>query len=342
MANRVTLSQVAQRAGVSNGSASRALHGSGASPEMVARVRAVAADLGYRVNVAGRSLRTHRTHQVAFAVADIGNPVYVDMLTAIHAVLSPQGYRTVVSSIGPTISSALDLVKTLDDGYVDGVIMSPLTINDELVAALMDVQIPVVTIGRPLREHGITSVATDSSEGIALAVRHLVEVGRRRIGFVNGPTTTTPGQARLRGFEDVARDLSGSVSTAAPVAAEDFTVAGGVKAGEVLLQREAIAGRPVDAIVAANDLLAIGVIRAARLRGLRVPQDLAVTGMDDTEIGRVFQPSLTTVSLGSGQRGQLAAEHMLRLLGDGGIGSEEIIVGPELLVRESSTGREAS
>lgn len=327
--SRATLIQVAERAGVSLSSTSRALHGGGASAAMVERVRAAAAELGYSPDAIGRSLRMKKTFQVAFAVADIGNPVYVEMMAAIHQVLAPHGYRVVVMSTGDTTTSTTELVRSLSGGFVDGMILVPLRTDDALIQALREQEVPVVVVGRPLGEHGLDSVSTDSTDGIARAVNHLRELGRRRIGFLNGPLDTTPGQARQRGFDAAHQD--GAVEVA-----EDFTVAAGVVAARRLLAAGEAQGRPLDAVVAANDLLAIAVIRAARERGLTVPGDLAVTGMDDTEFGRVFQPSLTSVSLGSAERGRAAAGIMLSLAEGHHERTRQIEVGPELVVREST------
>ena len=330
---RATLIQVAERAGVSLASTSRALHGSGASPAMVERVRAAAAELGYSADAIGRSLRMKKTFQVAFAVADIGNPVYVEMMRAIHAVLEPHGYRVVVMSTGDTATSTTELVRSLNSGYVDGMIVSPLRTDDRLIAEIQQAPVPVVVIGRALDDRGISSVSTDSAGGIGEAVRHLHAIGRRRLGFLNGPLDTTPGAARQRGFDAVTREIT--FDRADQEIAADFTVTAGLEAARLLLAR-APQGR-LDALVAANDLLAIGAIRAVRELGLSVPEDVAVTGMDDTEIGRVFQPSLTSVSLGSTERGRAAAEIMLQLADDPDRAAQQVAVGPELVVRESST-----
>lgn len=331
--SRATLIQVAERAGVSLASTSRALHGTGASQAMVDRVRAAAAELGYSPDATGRSLRMKRTFQVAFAVADIGNPVYVEMLTAIHEVLAPHGYRVVVMSTGHTAASTVDLVRSLGSGFVDGLIVSPLRTDDALVEAIRQAPVPVVVIGRSLEKQGIDSVSTDSAAGLGQAVAHLVEIGRRRIGFVNGPLDTTPGAARQRGFDAATSAPGFAAEHTETERADDFTVAAGLAAGRRLLSR---APGAFDAVVAANDLLAIGVIRAAGELGLSVPGDLAVTGMDDTEIGRVFQPSLTSVSLGSAERGRSAARLVLDRVGDAVEPARQIAIGPHLVVREST------
>ncbi|MEQ3553351.1 LacI family DNA-binding transcriptional regulator [Pseudonocardia nematodicida] len=335
MSSRTTLTQVAERAGASLASTSRALHGSGASPEMVERVRAAAAELGYRADAIGRSLRMGRTFQIAFAVADIGNPVYVEMMRAIHEVLDPEGYRTLVMTTGDSSTSTIDLVRSMNGGFVDGLIVSPLRTDDRLVEAIREAPVPVVVIGRSMAEAGVSSVSTDSATGIGAAVRHLHDLGRRRIGFLNGPLDTTPGAVRQRGFDAAAAELADDLGGATDAeVADDFTVTAGVVAARRLLARHRT--ERLDAIAAANDLLAIGAIRAVRELGLSVPGDVAVTGIDDTEIGRVFQPSLTSVSLGAAERGRAAARLMLEVAEDPEHPARQVTVGSSLAVREST------
>ncbi|GLY70667.1 LacI family DNA-binding transcriptional regulator [Amycolatopsis taiwanensis] len=333
---RATLLQVAERAGVSLASTSRALHGTGASKEMVERVRAAAEELGYSPDAIGRSLRMKKTFQIAFAVADIGNPVYVEMLRAIHEVLDPHGYRVVVMSTGDTATSTGELVRSLSSGFVDGMIVVPLRTDDELVREIRQAPVPVVVIGRAMDDQGISSVSTDSAAGIGEAVRHVYSLGRRRIVFLNGPRETTPGAARQRGFDAAIAAEGFAAERVETETVNDFTVAAGLAAARRLLARASGPADRFDAVVAANDLLAIGAIRAVRELGLSVPEDVAVTGMDDTEIGQVFLPSLTSVSLGSAERGRAAARLMLGLADDPDQPSRQVAVGPTLMVREST------
>lgn len=336
MPPRATLVQVAQKAGVSLGSASRALHGSGASQKMVEKVRAAAAELEYRPHASGRSLRTKKTYQVAFAVADIGNPVYVEMLTEIHRIISPHGYRVLVLSTGSTQQSISRVISSLDDSYVDGLIISPLRVDDQFIEAAGAAPVPVVAIGRPLAEHGLDTVSTDSTLGISNAVHHVLATGRTEICFLNGPFDTTPGQARQLGYDNAVAANSFRATDLGTLRAADFTVSAGAVATRRFLTQILSEGRNIDAIIAANDLLAIGAMHALREHNLNVPADVAVTGMDNTELGRVFQPSLTSVSLGAKERGRLAAELILsRVQGEEGA-AHHLLVGPELIAREST------
>lgn len=334
MASRATLPQVAKRAGVSLASASRALHGTGASKAMVERVRAAADALGYQPDPAGRTLRMRRTFQIAFAVADIGNPVYVEMMSAIQGAVADHGYRLVVATTGDTAASTVDLVRSITAGHVDGLVISPLRVTEDLVRELGACPVPAVVIGRSLEDAGLSSVSTDSAGGIGQAVAHVLDIGRRRIGFLNGPLDTTPGSARQRGFEEAVARPDFAADAVDTEVADDFTVAAGVAAARALLARHVDA--PLDAVVAANDLLAIGAIKAAREVGLRIPEELSVTGMDDTEIGQVYQPSLTSVSLRSAERGRLAAELLLNRLEHPTSGPTTVSVDPVLRIREST------
>ncbi len=334
MGRRPTLHEVASLAGASLASTSRALNGVGASPEMIERVQAAAQRLGYTPDAAGRSLRMGRTFQVGFAVADIGNPVYVDMMKAIHEVVGPRGYHVVVATTGNDVSSTADVIRSLSSGVVDGLVISPLRSDETLAEQMEHAPVPVVVIGRVADGTTLDSVWADSAAGIGMAVEQLVAAGRRRLLFLNGPLGTTPASRRLQGFDDaVARH---DLPHLEMLVADDFTVEAGTRAVGSLLDEDA-AERP-DAIVAANDLLAIGCIQALRRRHLSVPDDVAVTGMDDTEIAAVFSPSLTSVALGSWERGKAAAELLLRRMGGEQGPAQRVQVAPRLVVRESSGG----
>lgn len=328
---RATITQVAARAGVSIASASRALNGHIASADTVEKVRRAAAELGYAADASARSLKLGRTQQLAYAVSDIGNPVYVEMMSAVERVVAASGYRLVISSTG-TASSSLEVVRDLGRGYVDGMILSPLRVTSELIAALALTPVPVVVIGRASDSAGLDTVQADSRRGMRLVVDHLVAEGRRTIVFLNGPLDTTPGHFRHAGF--AAAIAEHPAVHARMITAEDFTIASGYRHARMCLA-DADAPRP-DAIVAANDLIGIGAMHAADDLGWRVPQDLAITGMDNTELAEVSRPGLTSVDLGAEERGRVAAELLLARLADPGRPAHTVTVAPWIAVRGSS------
>lgn len=328
---RPTVSLVAARAGVSPASVSRVLNGRPASPRLADAVRAAAVELGYVPDAMARSLKIRRTEQLALAVADVGNPAYVAMMRGVERVSKAADYRLVLCSIGSAEDEELELLRSLRHGFADGLILSPLRITPALLAELAAPAVPVVVVGTLPRGVPVDNVRVDSVRGVGLAVRHLAAGGRERVALVNGPVDTVPGAARQRGYERALRALGLPRLPAAAVAAADFTVPAGAEAGARLLD-----GYRPDAVMCANDLLALGVLRALAERGLRVPEDVAVIGMDDTDLAPLTNPPLTSVQLGAEDRGRMAAELLLDRLRDPGVQPRRVTVAPRLCVRESS------
>ena len=330
---RPTIAGVAAHAGVSVASVSRVLNGLAASEDVQLRVREAAEELGYRPNAMARSLKVRRTQQLALAVADVGNPVYVEMMRAIEVETKAQGYRLLVSSTGGQVEDTRVLIDSLAHGFADGLVLSPVRVDEELVESLRRLQLPVVVVGMVPKDLAVDNVRANSSGGVRLALEHLHAGGRRRVALVNGPGDTVPGSARRRAFERTARALGLDPDPRLRVEADDFTLAAGRTAAQAMLADV----RP-DAVLGANDLLAIATMQVVAEHGLRVPDDVAVIGMDDTELAGVTTPSLTSVDLGSRERGRLAARLLLDRLEDPSRPAQRVTVQPRLVVRRSSGG----
>lgn len=325
---RPTVHTVAARAGVSIASASRVLNGLGASAETIRKVRAAADEVGYVPNAIARSLQAQRTDLIALAVEDIGNPVYVSMMRAIEAVCAETGRQLLVHATGGRIDNETALLRRLANRYVDGMVISPIRVTGDHLAAMADSPVPVVVIGQIPEDAPVDNVRTDSRTGVRLAVDHLVGLGRRRIGFLNGPLDTVPGAARDAGFRTAvaAHGLGGDL-----VEVGDFQYAAGRAAAERLLAREV-----PDALLCANDLIAAGALHALLAAGHRVPEDVALVGMDDTELAQMMFPQLSSVSLGSAERGRRAAGLLLRRIADPTLPPRREQVPASLVVRASS------
>jgi len=326
-----TLVLVAERAGVSTASVSRVMNGGSASPELAERVRRAADELGYVPDASARTLKTGRTDQIALAVADLGNPVYVKMMHEVARVTAAHDYRLVLSSTGNDAADLISLVNSLNRGFADGLILSPLRVTAELVAALQGSRIPAVVIGTLPAGAAVDSVRADSVAGVGLAVEHLVETGRRRIAFVNGPVDTVPGAARLEGYLRAVERLGVGTTADRQVSASDFTYKAGRKAAVQLIGQ-----CTPDAVVCANDLIAVGVIKELAARGLRVPEDVAVVGMDNSEAAELADPALTSVDLGSAKRARTAAKLLMRRLEKPDAEPRTVVIEPRLRVRDSS------
>lgn len=335
MAEGPTINTIAERAGVSIASVSRVLNGLPTRQETIRKVMTAAEELGYVRNAVARSLKSRRTNQVAFAMADIGNPVYLAMVRQIQPVLKAAGYRLVLHSTDAIAADEIDVLHSLGERYVDGLIMSPLRVTDAHLEMLAAARAPVVIIGSVPDGTRVDNVRADSRTGVKLALDHLHALGRRRVGLVNGPPDTVPGASRGAAYVEALETL-GLPYDADLVEVGDFYRAEGARAAAALLAR-----RPdVDALMCANDLIALGALDVLRAAGRRVPEDVAVVGMDDTDLAAASWPSLTSVSLGSAERGKAAAELLLDRLQHGEREPRLVTVPPRLVVRASTSGAE--
>ena len=329
-----TLTTVARLANVSIASASRVINGIKTNPETLARVTAAAEAVGYVPNAAARSLRSRRTGQIAFAMPDVANPVYTTMVGSIQQVARANGSRLILHSTDGLIGDELGFLADLKQRYVDGLILCSLEFTDAHAEAVADAMVPVAVIGNPTKGAKVDTVRAHSRIGAAEAVRHLHANGRRRIALVNGPERTAPGAARKLGYLDGVRSCGLARNDDLVEIADDFMIEPGREAVERLLARTT-----PDAIFCANDLLALGALSALRAAGLDVPRDVALVGMDNTNLSLVTSPPLTTVDIGSGERARIAAELLLLRIAQPGRRVRNVGVEPHLVVRESSGAR---
>jgi LacI family transcriptional regulator len=329
-----TITTVARLANVSVASASRVLNGIRTSPTTMARVTEAAEAVGYVPNAAARSLRSRRTGQIAFAMPAVGNPVYTTMIRSIQDVVQARGLRLLLHSTGADADDELALVRDLKHRFVDGLILASLNLTEAHAVELERAAAAVIVIGQPTRGTRVDTVRAHSRRGAAEAVRHLYALGRRRIAFVNGPTHTSPGSSRRLGYLDGLRSCGVARDDALCEVADDFMVEPGRGATERLLERV----RP-DALLCANDLLAVGALAALREAGVDVPRDVALVGMDNSALSEVTWPTLTTVDLGSGERARIAAELLLERIEQPDREPELVGVQPRLVVRASSGGQ---
>ncbi len=326
-----TITTVARLANVSVASASRVLNGIRTSPATLARVTEAAEAVGYVPNAAARSLRSRRTRQIAFAMPDVGNPVYTTMVRSIQDVVQARGLRLLLHSTGADSDDELAMLRDLKHRFVDGLILASLDLTQTHAVELERAAAPVVVLGRPTRGTRVDTVRAHSRRGAAEAVRHLHALGRRRIAFVNGPTHTAPGSSRRLGYLDGLRSCDLGRDDGLCEVADDFMVEPGRVATERLLERV----RP-DALLCANDLLAVGALAALRSAELDVPGDVALVGMDNSALSEVTWPTLTTVDLGSAERARIAAELLLERIEQPEREPEVVGVQPRLVVRASS------
>jgi LacI family transcriptional regulator len=325
-----TLTTVARMANVSVASASRVMNGIKTKPETLARVTEAAEAVDYAPNAAARSLRSRRTGQIAFAMPDVANPVYTTMVESIQQIARTHGRRLMLHSTDADIDDELGLLADLKQRYVDGLILCSLQFTEAHAVAVARAAVPVAVIGKPTKGAAVDTVRANSRRGAADAVRHLYANGRSRIALVNGPEKTAPGSARRLGYLDGLRACGLPRDELVVEVAADFTIDAGRNATDRLIARTS-----PDAILCANDLLALGALASIRAAGGSVPHDVALVGMDNTSLAAVISPPLTTVDLGSAARARIAVELLLSRIERPGRRPRSVGVEPRLVVRES-------
>lgn len=309
-AQRLTISDVAREAGVSKGAVSFALNGrDGLSTETRDRILAVANDLGWQPSHRARSLSVSRSFAFGIVLARppelIGaDPFFPSFIAGVETVLAPAGYALVLQVVPAGDGEEGGYRKLAAEGRVDGMFVSDLRTNDPRIALLQELNLAAVTLNRPDIPSPFPAVCLDDHLGIAQAVRHLVELGHVRIAHVSGPLEFLHGRSRRDAWADAIGEAGLPPS---PMAMSDFTAAGGAAATRELLQ----AANRATAIVYANDLMAIAGLSVAHNLGLRVPEELSITGFDGTELASHTHPPLTTVVTNPFAWGQCAATTLL-------------------------------
>ncbi len=330
----VTLVDVATRAGVGRGTASRALTGAGAvSPTLREAVLRAAAELDYRPNLAARSLRSRRSDSVALVVPETEDRVFADsffsgILRGVNSVLTDAGMLLVLS-LPRTDAQRRQVERHAVDRHVDGVLLISAHDRDPLPAALLAAGVPVVTAGRP-RYGSLPSVDVDNRGGAAAATTHLLASGRRRVATVTGPLDMSAGTDRLAGWRD-ALTAAGLPAGEDLVRTADFTEEGGRLAVRDLLAHV----KDLDAVFVASDLMAAGALEALRGAGRTVPGDVAVVGFDDRPLARHLSPPLTTVRQPIEEIGRRMTQLLLDQLHGDTVPDVPVVLPTHLVVRAS-------
>jgi LacI family transcriptional regulator len=296
----VTIKDVAAKAGVSVATISRVLNGKGpVRPATNRLVLATAKALHYVPHAAARSLSTRTTHTIGLLLPDLHGEFFSEVIRGIDGAARRRGYHLLVSGFH---SDRTEMTAMLDavSGRVDGIIvMAP--DRQALMSADEVARMPVVRLNSG--QGHATSINVDNFGGASAMVRHLTSSGRRRIAFICGPPRNADAAERQRGYRSAMR--AGGLTP--QEVAGDFTEEGGYRAVKEVLRQNP---RP-DAIFAANDSMAIGALRALRESGLRVPEEMALTGFDDIPIARYVTPALTTVNVAIAELGRRAFEMLL-------------------------------
>lgn len=330
-----SVKDVAARAGVSVGTVSNVLNRPDAvAPDTAERVKAAIAELGYVPNAAARQLRIGQSTAIAFIVLDVSNPFFTDVLRGAEIVAEEHGQTILLANSGVDAQRESAHVSQFERQRVGGVLLVPTGVPDELIARLRRTSIPVVLVDRVTDDRTVASVAADDRRGGALAAEHLLTLGRRRIVFVGSAVSVVAIHHRVEGARAAA---AGAGLEIQHVHTRSLTLEDGAACGPRIAAM--VLSGQCDAVIAANDMVAIG-LQQALLSGdvpVRIPQDVALVGYDDISFAAACVVPITSVRQPRMDMGRIAMELLLREseLADGA-SREHIVLEPTLTVRAST------
>jgi LacI family transcriptional regulator len=307
---RVKLTDVAAAAGVHAGTASRALNPATrdqVSRETSRRVLLASERLGYVPNTLARGLRTARSFVVGMVVPDITNPLFPPMVRGAEQVLSGAGYTLVLTDTDNDAATERRQVEQLRARGADGLIIATARWEDPLLDEIAAAGTPTVLVNRYTSSRVLPYVGGDERTGIRLAVDHLVEIGHRKIVYVAGPQDTSTGRERTAAFRQAVRSHGLRATARGVRVADAYTEAAGAAATRLLLD----ATTDFTAVMAGNDLIALGVLSVLAERGISCPEQVSVVGFNDLPMFDKISPPLTTVRLPLAAIGGLAARTLL-------------------------------
>jgi DNA-binding LacI/PurR family transcriptional regulator len=330
----VRLQDVAEHAGVSMKTVSNVVRNyAHVSPQMRERVQRAIDELGYRPNIMGRRLATGRTGLLALAFADVTLPYFAELARVVTDEAERRGYRVLLEQTEGTIEGERAVVSAGESGLVDGMIFQPSVMNSsELAQTRTD--IPLVVLGENAAPLTVDSIMIDNVEAARTATEHLLAQGRTRIAFAGHESsrTTRTSKLRIAGYQQALEDAGLTPEPDLLISSVAVSAGNAVRAVGAALD----AGLRFDGLVCRDDLAAIGALRALQERGIRVPDDVAVTGWDNTPMTAVTYPSITSVAPDMRGLASRAVDMLLeRISGYDGMGRHELAAF-SLVARESA------
>lgn len=334
----LTIKQVAEKAGVDRSTVSRALNPKRrelVSPAVVRKVEAAARALGYRPNPLAASLRTRRSGAIGVLLPDITNPVFPPIIQGVEASLRVSGCVALIAGVEGDAEDQARVLDQLIARRVDGLIIATAARDEALVARCVAARVPFVLVNRSAEKVGLPTVVNDDRASMRLAVQHLASLGHRRIGHVAGPEGLSTGHTRRLGFLEAMREIGLRPDLVTESAA--YAREAGRRGCQQLLDR----APDCTAIVAANDLLALGCYDAVRGSGRQCPRDVSIVGHNDMPLMDLVSPPLTTVRIQHREMGVQAARLLIEHIESSDRPGVTVMLEPTLVVRASTAAPRA-
>ncbi len=311
----VTIKDIAEKAGVSYSTVSRSLNDyAGTNDETKKRIKELAKQMGYEPNDIARSLVTRRSNTVGFVLPDIANPFFADILSAINEIAEMHGFNTLVCSTGWNADKELQALKMLSSKRVDGIVLYPARLIED--DRLEVIKPPVIVMGRPYdpEKNRIKCVEVDNDKGARLAIDHLVASGYSRIAYLGGPNHSLSNIIRKQAFADelIKKQFACNEEW---ISDGEYTIDSGCERARTLLKQTSKNAKQLpDALLCANDMIALGAMQAVEELGFKLGKDIAVMGFDDVQYASLPQIQLSTISIPRFELGRISMQMLIEAI----------------------------
>lgn len=327
-----TIYDIARKAGVSTATVSKVFNKSGRISEKTRkRILEISKELNYQPNVLASALTGKKTYTVGLLIPDMVNPFFAELARSVEDRAHESGFNVVICNTDNDMRKEIKYVQLLRQKSVDGIIVATGVRNDAIWKELIAQQVPVALVAREMSVLSASTVLVDDFVGGYAAAAHLLERGHRRIAVIAENWSVTSSKERVRGYRH-ALEESGVPFDESLIVQSDFSVSAGKDAALSLFDRDV----PPSAIFACNDVLAIGVLQAAKQRDITVPEQLSVVGFDNTMLAEIADPALTTIAQPIQAMGHQVVDLITQEINQEKRVKQRVVLLPELIVRRST------
>ena len=330
-----SIKDVALRAQVSTTTVSHVVnHTRFVSDKVRVEVEAAIRELGYVPSAVARSLKSNTTKTIGMLIPNCSNPYFAEIVRSVEDHCFGAGYTLILCNTDDDPHRQGAYLQVLSEKRIDGMIIISTGEDKDLLRLLQGLPIPTVLLDREIEEVNCDLVETAHMQGGVMATEHLLGLGHRRIACLAGPADLNSSAQRIEGWRKALTDAGLGAELGDLLWHSDFSSQGGFTTMQSIL-----ALRPApSAVFVCNDLMCIGALSAAHQAGVRVPQDLSLIGFDDIELAKFTSPTLTTIAQPKHRIGVAAVDMVLERIQDGRVQARQVILQPELIVRNSTAG----
>ncbi|MDK2799455.1 MAG: LacI family transcriptional regulator [Clostridiales bacterium] len=332
---KVTINDIAKLANVSKTTVSKVINNKaeGVGEETRKKILKIIEELNYQPSAIARGLVTKRTHSIGLIIPDIANPFFPQLARGVEDIAIKNGYNVFLCNSDNDVEKEEGYIKAFIDKSVDGMILTSSTsISDSHYQALKEKKIPFILVDRYIEGiEGGAGVFSDNKEGAYKAVNYLLEHGHEKIAFISGPLSITTALHRLNGYQAAHYDKGIEIDY-------DLVQEGNYhfKSGFEFIEQLITAKKKFSAVFAANDMIAIGVVKALKKHNIKIPDDVEVIGFDDIDTATLVEPALSTVAQPIYDMGALGAAMLIKMIEGKEIDQKNIYLKSELVLRETT------